>query len=515
MKQKKKEGLLRGVLVLSASGILVKLLGFFYRVPLNAVLGDEMANVNAALSVWAVLYTVTAAGIPTAMAVLTAEASARKEDPSWLLFPALRLLCAVGGAGALLLLLTAHPLSRLTSEGEGTLSLLAVAPALLFVAPAGVLRGFHQGEGRMAPLARAELLEAVGKMGFGILLAFLALRLGLSPRSAAALSVLGVAAGAGMGLLSLALPLCGRKSPSLGRGCARRILAISLPIAATSLLLNLSALVDAFALRPVLSRLLEDGALGKRIYSDYSTGALPLFHLPAVVISPIVVSLVPRVSRHLAAKREEDAARALGAALRLASLVGMGAAAVLGVLGEPLLGFLFSSDPTMEAVAGPLLRLLSPAVYPLALFTVASGTLSCLRLQGRAIPALLVGLLLKVAVSLLLAPLLGAAAFPLGTLAFYTVGAAAGLLLLRRLGAFASLGALFFRPLGAAAVAAGVMLGSYRGFSALLGRIALFPALALGGLAFLLSALLFGCVGKEEWAMLSLPSRLSPSRSPK
>jgi O-antigen/teichoic acid export membrane protein len=314
-----------------------------------------------------------------------------------------------------------------------------------------------------------------------------------------------------MGLLSLALPLRGRKSPSLGRGCARRILAISLPIAATSLLLNLSALVDAFALRPVLSRLLEDGALGKRIYSDYSTGALPLFHLPAVVISPIVVSLVPRVSRHLAAQREEDAARALGAALRLASLVGMGAAAVLGVLGEPLLGFLFSSDPTMEAVAGPLLRLLSPAVYPLALFTVASGTLSCLRLQTRALPALLLGLGLKVAVSLSLAPLLGAAAFPLGTLSFYAVGAVSGLVLLRRMGALPSMGALLFRPLGAALVAAGVMAGSFRGLSVPLGSLALFPALALGGMAFFAAAMLFGCVGREEWAMLPLPRRPSPS----
>jgi O-antigen/teichoic acid export membrane protein len=335
--------------------------------------------------------------------------------------------------------------------------------------------------------------------------------MGLSLRASAALSVLGVAAGAAMGLLSLSLALGKGKRGAKKSGMGRRILAISLPIAATSLLLNLSALVDAFAMRPCLSEILGDGGLAKQIYSDYSTGALTLFHLPAVVVSPIVVSLVPRVSHHLAAKNREDAARALGLALRLSALVGLGAAAVLATLGAPLLGFLFASDPTMAQTAGPLLVLLAPAVYPLALFTVASGTLSCLRLQTRALPALLLGLGLKVAVSLSLAPLLGAAAFPLGTLSFYAVGAVSGLVLLRRMGALPSLGALLFRPLGAALVAAGVMAGSFRGLSLPLGSLALFPALALGGMAFFAAAMLFGCVGREEWAMLPLPRRPSPS----
>ena len=505
MERTQKKGLLGGVLLLSASGILVKLMGFLYRVPLNAVLGDEMANVNAALSVWAVLYTVTTAGIPTALSVLTAEARAEGREPRALLRPALWLLSAVGLAGAVLLLLLAPALSRATAEGESLPALLAIAPALCFVAPACVLRGYCQGEGRMAPTAAAELWEAAGKMGLGLLLAHLALRFGASHRDAAALSLLGIGAGAALSLLSLILALRGRAKVAPARGMGRRILAISLPIMAVSLLLNLSAFADASLMRPLLARAFGDGEWAKQVYSDYSTGALTLFHLPSVFIAPLSVALIPRISERRA--RGEDAAREARLALRMTSLLGLFAAAVLFFLGRELLSLLFASDPTMVKNAGELLSLLAFAVWPLSLFTVSCGILSCLRLQKKAVPFLLLGLALKVGAALL-TPVLGAAAFPLGTLLFYGVGAFGNLLLLHRfLGSRLSLGQFFLRPLAAALLSGGGMKAVHLALHPRLGILALFPALLLGGILGLALAALFGCVGREEWELLPLPRR--------
>ncbi|MBE6567897.1 MAG: hypothetical protein E7657_04480 [Ruminococcaceae bacterium] len=50
----------KGVLFLTVANLLVKVLGFAYKVPLNALLGDEMASVNAATALFAVLYTAMA-----------------------------------------------------------------------------------------------------------------------------------------------------------------------------------------------------------------------------------------------------------------------------------------------------------------------------------------------------------------------------------------------------------------------------------------------------------------------
>ena len=72
----KRGGLLHGVAWLTVAGLAAKVLGFLYKVPLNAILGDEMANVNAAYAVYAVLYTVSTAGIPSAVSLSVSSARA-------------------------------------------------------------------------------------------------------------------------------------------------------------------------------------------------------------------------------------------------------------------------------------------------------------------------------------------------------------------------------------------------------------------------------------------------------
>ena len=74
----KERGLLvSGVLILTAANLIVKILGFLYKVPLNALLGDEMANVNAAYAIYTVLFTIATAGVPSAVALLISSARAK------------------------------------------------------------------------------------------------------------------------------------------------------------------------------------------------------------------------------------------------------------------------------------------------------------------------------------------------------------------------------------------------------------------------------------------------------
>jgi stage V sporulation protein B len=92
---------LGGVLVLTVANLLVKLFGFLYKVPLNGILGDEMANVNAAYSVYTLLYMISTAGIPVAVSVLVS--GARAEGKQMTLVRVLRVslasLVAVGALG--------------------------------------------------------------------------------------------------------------------------------------------------------------------------------------------------------------------------------------------------------------------------------------------------------------------------------------------------------------------------------------------------------------------------------
>ena len=68
--------LLSGVMVLAFANILGKIFGFLYKVPLNSILGDEMANVNSAYAIYTTLYMISTAGIPVAVSVLVSESRA-------------------------------------------------------------------------------------------------------------------------------------------------------------------------------------------------------------------------------------------------------------------------------------------------------------------------------------------------------------------------------------------------------------------------------------------------------
>ena len=169
--------LVTGVALLTVANVFVKIMGFFYKVPLNAALGDEMANVNAAYSIYVLLYTISTAGVPNAVSLSVSRARAKGNErlAERIFRIGITSLFSLGVLLSLLLALLARPLSYLNSGGDSYLCLLAISPALAFSAANSVLRGYFQGYERMEPTAISELLEAVGKTVIGLALAYFAL----------------------------------------------------------------------------------------------------------------------------------------------------------------------------------------------------------------------------------------------------------------------------------------------------------------------------------------------------
>ena len=71
-------GLIGGTLSLTASAVIVKLIGLFYKIPIASFLGDEgMGYFNSAYTVYAFFYLLCTAGVPKAVMILISEAKAR------------------------------------------------------------------------------------------------------------------------------------------------------------------------------------------------------------------------------------------------------------------------------------------------------------------------------------------------------------------------------------------------------------------------------------------------------
>ena len=69
---------LHGAAILTLGVVAMKILGFFYKVPLGNLLGDEGYSMFiGAYSIYAIFFTLATAGLPVALSRLVAEADAK------------------------------------------------------------------------------------------------------------------------------------------------------------------------------------------------------------------------------------------------------------------------------------------------------------------------------------------------------------------------------------------------------------------------------------------------------
>lgn len=514
-----------GVLVLAVANLLVKLFGFFYKVPLNGVLGDEMANVNAAYSVYTLLYMISTAGIPVAVSVLISEArvNGRLLTLRRTFSVALATLALLGAVGTAALFLFSWPISLANSGGDAYLCLLAIAPALFFVCLSSVLRGYFQGFGYMTPTAVSGVIEAFGKMALGLFLVRIVLSFTGDVRLAAAYSVFAITLGIalGTGYLGLSYLRYSRSAVALLPSVCRedrertislflRILKIAVPIALSSGVVSLASLIDNQMLRPLLSEYYQSAAEAKAVFSDYSTGAVTLFNMPIVLVYPIASALVPHITAARTRGDLHEAGKYVMSAFRTTALFSLPSALGMCVLARPILRVVFLGDPDMAEHAGGLLSLLALSIFPLALLAVSNAVLQAFSQQGKPLLSMLIGVAVKVVALLFLTPRIGPVAAPLGTLLFYLVSLSVNLYFVFR---YASLGESLARPL--APLLASALLSSLSAFAIFFVAVPLGEVLALllailsAVLVYAVSILLLGGIVAEDLSLIPHGARLS------
>ncbi len=479
--KKSRKSLLSGVLILTVANIAVKIFGFLYKVPLNGMLGDEMANVNAAYSVYSTLLVLSTAGIPSAVAMLVSRARALGDEGRVRrIFDVAHTALAVAGVFlTLALLFLSRFIADFNSGGDSFLCMCAISPALLFVCLSSVYRGYFQGHQIMTPTAVSEVIESFSKMALGLLLAYFTLdRYGSGV--SAAFSVLGITLGMGIGVfyLVIAFSVYRRKNPApenisvKGRHERRCVLLdllrLSLPIAASSAVISIAGLIDSQLMRPLLESYSGNAEYAKAVYSDYSTGAITLFNLPSILIYPIACAIIPYISAALVKGNRRSVSEVVGSSFRVCSLISMPCALGMSALAAPILAFVFKGDTDMPTNAGPLLSILAIAIIFIGLLTVSNAVLQAHGRQSLPIISMVAGLVVKGVSVWLLTARYGAIGAPVSTLLFYAVTVIINLFFVcKYTGTVLSVRSVLIKPFVSAAISAGSaylvysLLGAY------------------------------------------------------
>ncbi len=445
----KKQSFLQGSAILLLSAILTKAVGACFKLPLTNLLGGTgMGYFGCAYGLFLPVYALSVTGLTTAVARCTAEHAAFGQYRTVRRILRLSLLCfaCLGAAGSLANLLLAKPFSRyVIANPDALLSVMVLAPAVLLGCIAAVFRGYYEGLRNMLPTACSQLAEAPVKLVCGLWFCSAALRhseqllphlpAGTSPlAAAAAAAVLGVTVSTLAGTLFLIgvhllrgdgitrAQLCSDRTVMPRRALLRELFRVLVPVAAGSLVTNLTSLIDLatgmHCLRIAVNRAPElfarqfpqsagsgtDG-LANFIFGSFTGLAVTLFNLVPSITNMLGKSAIPALTTAHAAGDRTALRRDSIAVLRVTGFLAIPAGLGIAALAPQILRFLFPAR-TEEILASVFsLRMLGLGV----IFLACSFSLFCmLQAVGKAdcpVRLMLIGVAVKLLGNLLLIPL--------------------------------------------------------------------------------------------------------------
>lgn len=536
----KQRSLIGGVSILAAAGIICKVVGVLYRIPLaNTIGGDGLGLYSKVFQSYNLLLTISSAGIPVAISRMVSHYLA-KDDPGnarRVFKLALWALTALGLIATFILVLGSGALASMAGAPEISIGYMAIAPSLLLVCVMSAFRGYMQGHRKMMPTAISQLIEQVGKLAVALPLATIGFDQGGAAWGAAGM-LLGTSIAEAVALAFMmfsharsrhefdlveqaedAVPL-GRRS------IARDLLVISVPITIGSCIVPLAGWIDSFMVTNLMethgiagfsaaltAEQLHQEALIR--YGLYSSVVLSLINVPTAIAMAVSANLVPAISAGCARGDHERVAREALTGLRMATVIGLPCSAGMSILARPILYMLFLGKYTPEQldIAAQVLEM---SALTIVLFTMVQATSGILQGCGKQrIPmyTLAAGVVCKILLNLLLIsnPDINIHGAPIASLVCYTVSMVPNLYFVKKYtGCKMDIPAILLRPLAATAFMSLICWGLWRFVfteaalnSRLMTIITVAVCLITGVIVYAAAALLAGAIRKDE-----LPARL-------
>ena len=423
--------IIKGTFSLALSTVIVKLLGLIYKIPLAALLGDEgMGYFNSAYTVYAFFYLICTAGVPKAVMILTSEAKA-KGDVHYerrIVDVCYRAFLLFGLAVSAIFIALSKPLANMIGNSKAALTMVAIAPSIIFISLAGVIRGYLTAGMKMLDIAVSQILEGVGKLAFGLIFAMLGIKLKMPLQTVSAFTILGVTLGALAGLIYLLI--CSKILKTTNKAgqkykitknklILKRLLSISIPITVSAAAMSITNIIDlALIMRGLQSNGYSE-ATATALYGNYTTLAVPMFNLGISILTPVSISFIPSFTAAVVRGDRGELFRLTKKAMSFCAFLSAPITLGLAFYSKEILSLLFKGS---QAAAGaPLLLLLSPAIVFSSVLLILNSILETSGRVRAPIFSMLTGSLFKIVVSYFLISKsnFGIMGAPLGTVVCY------------------------------------------------------------------------------------------------
>ena len=464
----KKQTFLQGTAVLAMATVLVKLMGFLFKVPLNNIIGEDgFGYFNTAYDVYNVLLMISTTGLPVAMSRMISQAQTlgNHAQIKRIYRTSLYVFLTIGMVGSLGMLFFCRQLSVMVTTNENSwAAIAALAPCVLLICLVSAYRGFFQGQSNMTPTSVSQIFEAVTRLVVGLGLAWLVMKLTgkayvrmqgivLAPGKtaqdygditlAAGGAILGVTLGSLISVVYLhhkfrqsnqILSLGGGTAKST-RSTMKELLSIAVPITLGSAGLQIINLFDTMIYMRRLTGALQwtekmaDSAKG--VYNFCQT----VFALPCSFIPTITIAVIPAITASLTRKDLAEAKATSESSVRTMALIAMPCAAGLFVMAEPVIRLLCSTYTEDKIqLAATMLAILGLTVIFNSLVLLLNAIMQAHGDVVTPVVNMLIGGIIKIIVNYILVgqPNLNIVGAPIGTFICYISITALDLIAMKR-----------------------------------------------------------------------------------
>ena len=390
-KENKGESFLKGTFILTIAGIVVKVIGSLNWIFVSRVLGGEGIGLyQMAFPIYLLALSVSTAGVPVAISIITAERVALKDilGARRIFRVSMGLMFFTGLFFSILTYFGAQWLIdwQFIRDSRAYYSVVALAPAIFFVTLLASSRGYLQGWQRMTPTAVSQIVEQIFRVVTMILFANLFLPWGLE--YAAAGASLGACAGAITGVIVLVYyhwklerdiirdygqhlePVNVDVKRISSFTIIKRIFALALPVSAASVMLPIVSNLDLLIVPARLEAAGYNVNEATELFGYLTGMAVPLVNLATILTASLAVSIVPAIAEAKALKDTVRSFNQTAAALRISNFICFPAFVIVLMLDVPISSIIYNAPG-----AGPAVWVSSFSIVLLGIHQVTTGVL--------------------------------------------------------------------------------------------------------------------------------------------
>ncbi|MGL5478290.1 MAG: putative polysaccharide biosynthesis protein [Clostridium sp.] len=344
----KKQSLVKGSIILGVAGIITKVLGLFFRWPIIMLIGDEGLGMYQMPFPLYMLFIAIGAGVPVAVSKLVSENNAMgRFRENFVIVKETKIAMMLLGVGySALMFIFARPIIHAFNwNEEAYYAMVGLAVGPIAISVMTVYRGFFQGMQNMVPTAISQLLEQVGRVVFGVGLAYILLDKGIGYSAGGA--ALGASLGGFLGGGYLMIKYhAERKKHKIKKVESKpeilsKIFKIAFPVTLGACAGSIMGIIDSAVIPHQLLNAGFNSEEATVLYAQLTGKASVIINLPMTLSMALSISLIPVISEKFILRKYDELNRKVDLSLKISTVISIPCMFGIFIMAEPIMRFLF------------------------------------------------------------------------------------------------------------------------------------------------------------------------------